>query len=1322
MPVPQTAPARRLTSATFRDPFRTVLRPFGAGGLNLRDAVDQLGPEEYTKATNVLMRGIGEVEARPGQSSVATSGGTKVHSFARLADPFSDVATRVWGIDAALYIGLQGALTQVDTGYSGDPLTLVPFRPTHSGESWMYVADRTRMRKVRRDGTDLPIGFPVAVLSAVAQVAEETTDLVLFRVSDESAASVWSRNLGTSESAGTLNDVGSPGGLAVEFVIHNTAAADDDGVVVPRYTYFGLTRPLDLTQVGTRDAEDADNIHLWLMLAFPSKIEEVRLYFVCSDDFDATILPGTSATANREYYVKAFRPGDLAQWATGVSSLTALADATQRKADETYLQQDRIFTEEELEARGLLPREDDIIDDAVDLTRAVPAAAGAGQYEWVEFGIAGRPLRRGDFVRQGRSSDDRNWGTVTGIVIAITVVPGTPLNSVALSNCYLTGGYGPDSSSVGAKKFDVRVTHFDPRTGDEGNGSEVQDEEDWIDTVRRALIITPTAFGDAAVRQRIYVRGGTNNDDWARVGVNEADGGAFTFDQDDDEVSTLDTLELDHDQPITTVDSDGETVLAQAIPVLIDMGDLLFGLGDPYRPGHLYWCKVDQPGHWPPQNTLELCPPSEELMGGVPWGGQAYVFSRARMFVAYPNLMTPGTVVSTNTACRRGLISRWAATVGEAGIYGVDGFGIFITTGGVATEIADTLYPLFHQESKYGYDPVDFSEPEAMRLRAADGRLFFHYRDTGGVNRVLVYHERRRYWEALWQFGQAIATIEVEPIRTGQVTRVFVGGRTSGVGYELAIDTKNDAGTAISAVLQTGAIAGPTPREEKLYGDLIIEVSSDTTDLTVQTFVNELAITNPAQLVNSGADRERFALDAFGTTPQQARNVALAISWSATARRPMVHGWGVSEILHPDIVLKRPTQWDDIGSAQEKYLTGVMIEADTFGVACTLLVEGDLDGATTTVATITITHSGRHRRFYSWAVKKVQAVRLRPDPSNDCVAWQPFEIAWIAHEEPPRLAQVDSGDENRWDTYYTGLDLDIDTFNVAKTFEIYVDQTLVATESVTTNGRRVHHISLTPAYGHVYRYVATDSNDCLLYAHRWHLTDQPSEQTNWNQGFTVANTRADKWIKGVKLEIDTFNVAKAVTIEIDGTALATFNVTADGRRVIQHAITQTRGRVVRVYSVDGVAARLWDPVDLIFDEEPLALTRWETQYQNYGIPGWMTPLYAYLMLESSAEVTWTRTTVIGEDGTEVSDTLAVISSTGGAKQKRRVNFPARKGLLFKDVFTSAVAFYIHRGESELMIQPWGGAVAVPVQPFGGDDQDVRGQRLSADLVAARLRS
>jgi len=44
---------------------------------------------------------------------------------------------------------------------------------------------------------------------------------------------------------------------------------------------------------------------------------------------------------------------------------------------------------------------------------------------------------------------------------------------------------------------------------------------------------------------------------------------------------------------------------------------LLFALGDPYRPGHLYWCIPDEPDHWPDDSNVEVCPPSEELMAGL---------------------------------------------------------------------------------------------------------------------------------------------------------------------------------------------------------------------------------------------------------------------------------------------------------------------------------------------------------------------------------------------------------------------------------------------------------------------------------------------------------------------------------------------------------------------------------------------------------------------------------------------------------------------------------------------------------------------------------
>src|SRR5574342_1284395 len=146
-----------ITPARFTGPFETHVVRYGVKGLQLQDSLDAL--DGWARHTNIDHTNNGEATSRPGQTSFATAG-TKHHSVRKLRDPQTGVHPRVWGIDTNLYIGASGALTQVDAGYSGDPLTLVPNHPPLSGDPWMFVADRGRMRKVRADGLDLPIGLP----------------------------------------------------------------------------------------------------------------------------------------------------------------------------------------------------------------------------------------------------------------------------------------------------------------------------------------------------------------------------------------------------------------------------------------------------------------------------------------------------------------------------------------------------------------------------------------------------------------------------------------------------------------------------------------------------------------------------------------------------------------------------------------------------------------------------------------------------------------------------------------------------------------------------------------------------------------------------------------------------------------------------------------------------------------------------------------------------------------------------------------------------------------------------------------------------------
>jgi hypothetical protein len=115
---------------------------------------------------------------------------------------------------------------------------------------------------------------------------------------------------------------------------------------------------------------------------------------------------------------------------------------------------------------------------------------------------------------------------------------------------------------------------------------------DWLHAERRAINMTPPAFGDAAVRQRMYRRGGLNTSQWVFLGQNSVDGGGFTDRIDDLDGAAAGLLEFDHHQPVATVDDNGAEILAQPVPVFFGpTHGMLFALGDPHRPGHVYWVK-----------------------------------------------------------------------------------------------------------------------------------------------------------------------------------------------------------------------------------------------------------------------------------------------------------------------------------------------------------------------------------------------------------------------------------------------------------------------------------------------------------------------------------------------------------------------------------------------------------------------------------------------------------------------------------------------------------------------------------------------------------
>jgi hypothetical protein len=1172
--------------------YETVMTRLGRKGLNLVDAMDDLDQQELARLVNMVSRFGSVLEVRPGQSGLGTTTGSEhIHSITRLNDPAAAAFTLLAGSATDVYRGTTGAFSIVDSNYSGDPLTFAQATAPTTGVPYTLIGDRSRNRKISRTGAKELIGAVASlVVPTVATAAEHTTGIARFDNvgGDGTAAASWTMTAGT-DTAGAASGAPSAAdnGDSVDF----TTAPGGAGAGLSYFSVVSIAKASDLTTLnaGAYVATDDDLMNLRFRVDRPDLLEEVRVYLVCGA-FTVGVIPGTSTTQNTDAFWKAFQPSDFSKYLDllgqpASQTISALGDDVRSKR----------LREEFKDERGVDDRLTAVDARATsELYRTALAEFAAGRNRQTVTGVVGNPLRRGDFARIG-GDPAATWATITGIVIVIR----TNTNSAIVLNCddwRLTGGGGPDTTPIGYQPYDFRYTHTNPATGVESNPSPVMPEATWVDALRQPLVATP-ALGsgvDSTWRQKFYRRGGspTTSDDWYYDGINASDGGAYTTFRSDAEIQVESTLQIDHYQPVPSVDSSGATVLAKAVPIFFPVESYMFALGDTNQPQRLYRSKRGNVDAWPADEYEDVCAASDELLNGCEWGGGGYVFARNRMYAILLN-SAEGEWTTEPTACREGLCGRWAMCWTPYGIAFVSSFGVRLTQGGVPTTLSDEqIGPLFRGETKHGFNPIDFTVPTAIKLHYHDHEIWFTYQDqTAGDRRQLIYNFFDKTWRS-YLFGEPVSVVYSEPVQ-GAAVRLLMGSYAQGQVY--VHQGFADDGVAIAYTARTGAVDFGDPAIEKLLGQILLDAELYTSTLTVQAFHNDEFVSNTAQTVVGTAGMQRYSFDPFGTKPLRARNISVELRGNAPlTARPYFNLLGASFKRQPVIVLNEATPWEEMPGG-EGYLWGCILTFDTGNVERTAVVEyTSLNEAIGTVASLVLKADGRKKIPFSWTAVLAQQVRLRP--TGSCLEWIRYKLEWLVDPEPPRV---------------------------------------------------------------------------------------PGWNTNWDS----YGSYADKWIKGYLIEADTFNVAKTVVLDIDQSLIVdTRSLTFDGRGIQQISFAKQRGKLFRLRATDANYGKLyrWQP---IFDMEPLALTRWESQETDHGRHGWQKPLEAWVTLRSSATVTL-QVISYGEDGTALATKSYTIASTAGAKMKRRVPFEATKGVLFSYLFTASSAFWLYREESMLRVEDW----------------------------------
>ena len=141
-------------------------------GLQLNRPIDMiLEPGYYPSLLNIRSYLDGSVSVRPGINRINTAAmpDLSVHSIRRMNDDLtgaSQAFTRFVGSGAMLYADnpAHNAFAAIASGFSGDPLSLIPFRPDQSAEPFTYVGDGTRMGKAKTGGVFRAMGTAAPTL------------------------------------------------------------------------------------------------------------------------------------------------------------------------------------------------------------------------------------------------------------------------------------------------------------------------------------------------------------------------------------------------------------------------------------------------------------------------------------------------------------------------------------------------------------------------------------------------------------------------------------------------------------------------------------------------------------------------------------------------------------------------------------------------------------------------------------------------------------------------------------------------------------------------------------------------------------------------------------------------------------------------------------------------------------------------------------------------------------------------------------------------------------------------------------------------------
>lgn len=453
----------------------------------------------------------------------------------------------------------------------------------------------------------------------------------------------------------------------------------------------------------------------------------------------------------------------------------------------------------------------------------------------------------------------------------------------------------------------------------------------------------------------------------------------------------------------------------------------MFGCYDTLRPGTLYFTKGNNPDSAPDTNQIEVTNPSDPLMNGCIINGLSMVFSTEYAWLCFPTFLQAlatqtgieGSQFSlTKSITNRGLFIRTCLCVegGHTAFFrGKD--GIYASPGGAGSvSLTDeTLYNIFPHEGANPLStgspqpapvfvggsivyPPDDTRPNAQQLSFANGYLYYDYEDANGIRRTLVYDVKAKGWSV--DTYTAVAT--VHSLEEGQNINDVLMGCIDGT-----IRTFDPTATDLQqSVVSTPVLNNGDARAFKTLGDIFVRAQVEATKpisvgIFTNQFLNQLFVFSPTQLNGTGILQPTI-IDS-NNDGLQVIDLSAQFIWNIS-RVNYLDLWQPNFTSLPENIIGRSTDWDDLGTAGNKFIQGGLIEADSANIPKSFSIQRGDDLAEFVPNESPMTFNGQSIQpftftppFLAHTVRKISDdnVQWRSGPDD---GWR-YQLIWKPYPE-----------------------------------------------------------------------------------------------------------------------------------------------------------------------------------------------------------------------------------------------------------------------------------------------------------------------------------